>query len=1168
MIILIVVLLTQLICINAGTPIDCKAIDSTKFKDTFEFKYSGGQKGLKLNFDLTKNTFDHQGCKFEIKKMETRVYGSNSRKSVKIQNALNGLIACTEYTVFLKILNKQSKKEFEYENVVRTKPDNVETKINLSVKNVTENSVDLDWSTNSKGCLLSYGIIVKNKQDEIVKNITDVKGNPHTLTNLTLPGNFTVLVIGFDDKGSKISSNVANFRIIGDEIEESTTKYEHATTHQSEVKNSTTIRNEIESDYDENLEISLYVVNVDTKSVELKWNCSYDDMKDLVYHLMIHDSQRKLIFDKNISNDNSIIIKDVLEPCNLYNASVSVYDHTKSIEFTTKEMQPGNVTNFNFQSNETHSKISWMRPTENGDCVTNYKITCKGSFDNSISFTRIFTNKSTSYVFNKLPYSTEITFHVYANWSTLDSNQTSVLIKSFEHFDKNKFVVENVREFRLSVTEVHILWSFNSVYMTIFKEFQISVGNQQFNTTNHYINFEIDACVGKNYTVIIKCISMEGTAGKNVIYQTQLDDNDVQLSAINDRDIKVKQTDEKIIIEWKPNVKEKSCIGHYEVEYLNNVTIYEQPRMEIHKFISCVTYQIGITPVTKKGRAGKEKVFEFDTNVKALPKPLPLKLHSSSNQHLTFSVSINEEFKRCVMMKPTLIEVSCNDEINVERNITKVETDYKVIMNNLKPNTQYKCTAIIKTKNEKSEFSDAVVFETQQDSPQAPNNLKVSLLANNSIDVTWQANNLTGFADYYKIHVILHKTLFTIDDDCQKIFRNVTIIESSSEQEIISNLLPHSNYKIKILAVNKYGKGNFSEEAHFTTLPSKPTKPRDVKINYEHNEGNENLKAEITWKPPCFMNGIFTLYTIKINGHRNGLKNHVETKATSNPKLMIDDLKLGYNYEVEIQAVNQNNIYGDVLKHKFIAPSGIPLIEDLKDWTTLGKSDEKLNPDSIQVLMKRRIFVSSVGDITGIMFLIFSRNCHDLPQPQFGYLKNTSTQLPQAINGELNCTQFYQQTDLLQNPLDYNEEIELKKDLNVYNTSFTLGEGKCSKQLFKQSKNCNGPLKPNESYGLVARIFTKDAFRDTEPVYFETRNNFHIALIFQAIPVIVIGCVIIALLISLLTCVICCWMTRRQKKIKKKEKEAAEAAESLFSFTSYCVVDKNPIPKTQFDPLL
>jgi hypothetical protein len=98
----------------------------------------------------------------------------------------------------------------------------------------------------------------------------------------------------------------------------------------------------------------------------------------------------------------------------------------------------------------------------------------------------------------------------------------------------------------------------------------------------------------------------------------------------------------------------------------------------------------------------------------------------------------------------------------------------------------------------------------------------------------------------------------------------------------------------------------------------------------------------------------------------------------------------------------------------------------------------------------------------------------------------------------------------------------------------------------------------------MARIFTADGFRDTSPVYFNTK--------FEESPlmspvVMVTGSLTSIILISLLICLCCWWSLRKQKKFKKK-KEAAETVDNLLSFTSYCVIDKNPTPRGQFDHLL
>jgi hypothetical protein len=97
------------------------------------------------------------------------------------------------------------------------------------------------------------------------------------------------------------------------------------------------------------------------------------------------------------------------------------------------------------------------------------------------------------------------------------------------------------------------------------------------------------------------------------------------------------------------------------------------------------------------------------------PKPSALSLTARGNRYLMLSVPINEEFKRCVLMKSTFIEISCNNEKVVEENVTKIQTEYKFTVDNLRPNTKYSCSARMRNEKGHSEFSDAAEFVTQQD---------------------------------------------------------------------------------------------------------------------------------------------------------------------------------------------------------------------------------------------------------------------------------------------------------------------------------------------------------------------------------------------------------------------------------------------------------------------
>lgn len=165
-----------------------------------------------------------------------------------------------------------------------------------------------------------------------------------------------------------------------------------------------------------------------------------------------------------------------------------------------------------------------------------------------------------------------------------------------------------------------------------------------------------------------------------------------------------------------------------------------------------------------------------------------------------------------------------------------------------------------------------------------------------------------------------------------------------------------------------------------------------------------------------------------------------------------------------------------------------------------------------------------------------------------------------ALQGVMNCSQLYQQTEILQNPLDHDNEV-VSSDLNEYNIKFVLGDGKCSQESVYQY--CNKPLLAGVEYGVFARIFTKDAFRDTQPIYFETKSNESPF----APTIIIAGSLSLLIFISILIS-ICCWLSIKKQRKSKKKKESAETVENLLSFTSYCVIDKNPSPRNQFDHLL
>lgn len=199
--------------------------------------------------------------------------------------------------------------------------------------------------------------------------------------------------------------------------------------------------------------------------------------------------------------------------------------------------------------------------------------------------------------------------HVNVNWHT--SNDTIVKTSEFEHIDFDKFIVDNIAEFRLSPTELQLRWS-NSI--EILKEFQIFHDGKMFTSNQTLINLEIDAC-RKNYTVMIRCVSNGGNFGPNVSYHTNLNDDSVPLSAISDTTFSFMQTNEELLISWIPNMKEAPCINYYDVILNDQNFKTDQPKTVLNDFLPCITYRIQVTPIAETGTRGESTNYEFTTNV-------------------------------------------------------------------------------------------------------------------------------------------------------------------------------------------------------------------------------------------------------------------------------------------------------------------------------------------------------------------------------------------------------------------------------------------------------------------------------------------------------------------------------------------------------------------------
>jgi hypothetical protein len=194
-----------------------------------------------------------------------------------------------------------------------------------------------------------------------------------------------------------------------------------------------------------------------------------------------------------------------------------------------------------------------------------------------------------------------------------------------------------------------------------------------------------------------------------------------------------------------------------------------------------------------------------------------------------------------------------------------------------------------------------------------------------SVDVEWEADNKTGYADKFKVYYAFENVVYEMFEGCDYPERKEMIHTATESNINLKKLEPFSKYSVKVSALNKLGESDQSDSHIFHTKQAPATPPRDVSISYISNTNdNSKIQATISWKPPCKLNGHLQFYHLTLKGNRNGLEDVSENSATvSNPyqNYTFNDLRRGFNYDVSIKAQN-SDFHGEAKKFTFKAPSG------------------------------------------------------------------------------------------------------------------------------------------------------------------------------------------------------------------------------------------------------
>lgn len=184
--------------------------------------------------------------------------------------------------------------------------------------------------------------------------------------------------------------------------------------------------------------------------------------------------------------------------------------------------------------------------------------------------------------------------------------------------------------------------------------------------------------------------------------------------------------------------------------------------------------------------------------------------------------------------------------------------------------------------------------------------------------------NITGIARSFTVNITHLETLYVVPEECHFTDDQITVIVNETQYSTI-NLNPYSMYEFNVYAENGVGRSEASTSLIFHTLPSSPSPPRNLSIEYaplDIADSLANVSGKISWLSPCFANGNITGYKIKFSGTKENHENHdFSKKLFQNINSTTTDFLLDYNYKIQVAAFGVG-FQGEPSLFEFKTPSG------------------------------------------------------------------------------------------------------------------------------------------------------------------------------------------------------------------------------------------------------
>ncbi|KAJ3451208.1 fibronectin type iii domain-containing 3ba-related [Anaeramoeba flamelloides] len=387
-----------------------------------------------------------------------------------------------------------------------------------------------------------------------------------------------------------------------------------------------------------------------------------------------------------------------------------------------------------------------------------------------------------------------------------------------------------------------------------------------------------------------------------------------------------------------------SEIDYYQIKLINleekqnekeKIIKSEKPEIEISELNPNEKYSIKIQAHNEEGFSKESEPKEFKTLT-----DIPDQINNIS------IVELKSTKTNCKWEKPNdngepidyyQIKIKTKDP-KQERIILKTEKP-EIEISDLKPNQEYSIKVKPHNSNGIGKKSEPKSFKTLTDIPDPIDQIKITELSADSVELEWIIPNDNGSdIDHYKIKLI---NLEGKQNDKEKLFK-------SEKTEIkINDLKPNKKYLIKIQAHNENGFSKESEPKKFKTLTDVPNSIE----NHSIVELNPN-KIKLEWNEPKNNGETIDYYHIELIVESNEDQdedtdeNEKEKKnknyKTKKPEIEIQNLKPNQKYQFKIKAHNSNGLGKDTNKRTFKTSTDIP---DPIDEIIINK----INSNSIEI---------------------------------------------------------------------------------------------------------------------------------------------------------------------------------------------------------------------------